>query len=268
MGRKEPSERKPSLSPTKLTTYLTCPLKYRWTYLDPRGRPFLRAKHYYSFGTTLHKVLERFHDSGDQGVQSVSDAVVAVEREWVSAGFATKEQEAQALAAGKEIVEKHVAEALSTPSEAKTLHLEWMVRADLGPFVLIGRIDRVDELSDGTLEIIDYKSGRTEVTEAEVAEDLALGCYQLLVRSRYPDRAVVASILALRTAQKATAALSPEELDGFREDLIGLGASLLSTDWTEVFPTLKPACTGCDFIRLCMEHPPFAEEWKEASAAD
>lgn len=262
MGRKEQAERKPSLSPTKLTTYLTCPLKYRWTYLDARGKFFLRAKHYYSFGTTLHKVLERFHDAGDQGVQSVSDAVVAVEREWVSAGFATKEQEAQALTAGKEIVEKHVAEALSAPTEAKTLHLEWMVRADLGPFVLIGRIDRIDELPDGTLEIIDYKSGRTEVTEQEVAEDLALGCYRLLVRSKYPDRPIVASILALRSAQKASASMAPEELDGFLRDLVALGTDLLATDWTEVFPALKPACHGCDFFKLCMEHPPFAEEWQ------
>ncbi|HCE00424.1 MAG TPA: hypothetical protein DER07_05235, partial [Armatimonadetes bacterium] len=79
--------RKPTLSPTKISTYLACPSKYRWTYVDERGRWYIRSKSYFSFGTTLHKVLQRFHDSRDAGVQTVGQALAAYEESWIEAGF-------------------------------------------------------------------------------------------------------------------------------------------------------------------------------------
>ena len=69
--------RKQTLSPSKITTYLACPVKFGWTYLDPRGKWYLKSKSYYSFGSTLHKVLERFHNAGDTGVTTVGDALQA-----------------------------------------------------------------------------------------------------------------------------------------------------------------------------------------------
>ena len=48
-------------------------------YVDDRGKWYLKAKSYYSFGTTLHRVLERFHDAdivvatrGMPGVQNLT----------------------------------------------------------------------------------------------------------------------------------------------------------------------------------------------------
>lgn len=263
MARGERRARKPTLSPTKITTYLACSLKYRWTYVDPRGKWYLRSKHYYSFGSMLHKVLERFHDSGDQGVQTASDAVTAVEKEWVSAGFETKEQELQALAAGKEIVERYVAASIAAPAEFTTLFLEKMLRADMGAFDLIGRIDRVDEHPDGTLEIVDYKSGRLEVTEEDVAGDIAMACYQLLMSRNFPGRPVIASILSLRTGVKATSSLSAEDLAEFEKDLVILGAEILGVDWTEQRPSLKPGCIGCDFVPLCRQDEDYREAYDE-----
>lgn len=264
--RQEAKPRKPTLSPTKITTYLACALKYRWTYIDWRGKRYLRAKHYYSFGATLHKVLERFHDAGDVTVQTASDAVVAVEKEWIAAGFESKEAETAALSAGKEMLERYVAQAIEAPSEAKTLFTEKMLRADLGPFVLIGRLDRVDEHPDGLLEVVDYKSGRSEVTPEEVASDIAMTCYQLLVRRNFPDRAVSASILAIRTGSKATVSLSESEIAEFEGDLLTLGQEILSAEWNELTPEVKPVCYGCDFVELCREHAEFEEAWRAALA--
>lgn len=249
---------KPTLSPSKITTYLACPVKYNLTYKDPRGRWFLRSKSYYSFGTTLHGVLQRFHDSGDMGVTTTHEAVAALEESWIEAGYTSQEEMMQAMDEGKAIVTEYLEALAREPVTARTLFVEKSMRLDLGDFVLIGRLDRVDEHEDGTLEIIDYKSGRQTVQAEEVKNDLAMACYQLMLREAYPGRPVCASILALRTNTRATAALSDAEAAEFRSDLVALGSEILNRDFVSLVPRVKTVCEGCDFVELCRKHPEYA----------
>jgi putative RecB family exonuclease len=251
--------RKPTLSPSKITTYLACPVKFRWTYVDDRGKWYLRSKSYYSFGSTLHRVLERFHDSGDAGVQTTDEVMAAYEESWIDAGYASAEEMAEAFGEGRQILERHVQEAMAKPREAKTIFVERQFRKDLGDFALIGRVDRVDEYPDGTIEIVDYKSGREGVTEEEVATDIAMASYQLLLKHKFPDRPVRARIIALRTGASAAAAMNDAELAQFERDLIRLGQEILGEDYPELTPVFKPICPRCDFLPLCRKHPEFQE---------
>jgi len=173
--------RKPSISPTKLSIYLACPVKFRWTYVDGRGRWYLKAKSYYSFGTTLHKVLERFYDDRDRGVQTTEEVISAYDESWIDAGYRSGEEMAEAYGEGREILERHVRTA-TIDRVAATKFVERQLKVDMGHFNLIGRLDRVDEYPDGSLEIVDYKTGRETVSTEDVAGDLAMSIYQLLLR--------------------------------------------------------------------------------------
>ena len=95
--------------------------------------------------------------------------------------------------------------------QCKTKFVERQLRYDMGDFNLIGRLDRVDEYPDGTLEIVDYKTGRETVSEEDVAGDLAMSIYQLLLHKKHPDRPIRARIEAVRTGISATAALNPAD---------------------------------------------------------
>lgn len=256
---------KPSVSPSKITTYLACPVRYRWTYVDDRGKWYLRAKGYYSFGTTLHKVLERFHNSDDAGVETTAEALAAYEENWIDAGFSSAEEMAESYHEGKEMLERHVEEFKKRQSAAKVLYVEKQLKLDFEIFDLSGRIDRVDEHEDGTLEIVDYKTGRDTVTEEDVATDIAMGCYQLLLSRTYPDRPVIATIHALRSGVSATSSMTPQELDQFEADVRLLGGEIITQEYYDLTPRLKRMCQFCDFLPLCRKHPEFAEEF-EASA--
>ena len=251
--------RKPTLSPTKITTYLACPVKFKWTYVDARGRWYLRSKSYYSFGTSLHRALERFHDSGDAGVQTTEEAVAALEESWIDAGYRSADEAAEALGEGREIVARYVEEQIRAERRAKTLFTERQMRWDLGEFALIGRLDRLDEHDDGTLEIVDYKSGRSEVDPEEVRNDIAMSCYGLLVRRKYPERPVVATIVAIRTGASGSASWTEEEMNVFEDDLKRLGNEILTEDYPELRPVYKPLCPHCDFLPLCRRDPEFEE---------
>lgn len=237
--------------------FLACPLKYRWTYLDSRGRWYLRAKSYYSFGTTLHKVLQRFHDEGDIGVVTTDQAMSAYEESWIDAGYSSPEAMREAFGEGKAILERHIELAQSTPTLTKSLYVEKMLRLNLGEFDLIGRVDRVDEHPDGSLEIVDYKSGRTSVQPEDVQSDLAMGCYQLLLKRLHPDRSIKATIIALRTGESATSTLTEGEIEDFQHDIQELGNRILATNWDETLPVRKALCEECDFLPLCMNSPEF-----------
>jgi len=249
--------RRPTLSPSKITTFLACPNKYLWTYVDSRGKWYLKAKSYYSFGTTLHKVLERFHDSGDAGVTTVGDALQAYEESWIDAGYASQEEMQEAFGEGREIILATLSDERVAERKAKVLAVEKLLKYNMGDFDLVGRIDRIDEHEDGTLEIIDYKSGRSTVTDSEVETDLAMAIYLLLITRTFPEKPLRATIHALRSNSTGSATLSRQEIDQLEQDILILGTQILSTSIEDVLPKVKPLCADCDFLALCKKNPDY-----------
>lgn len=253
------AERKPNLSPSRLSTYLACSSRYRWTYLDRRGRFYLRARSYFSFGTSLHRVLERFHDCEDHGVETVAQAIAALEESWIESGYSSQQEMSEALGEGVAIVEAYTRRQLERSDQAETVFVERRLTKEYDSFVLLGQVDRLDRHEDGRLEIVDYKSGRAEPTEEDVAVDLAMNVYQLLVREHYPGVPVTSTLMALRTLKSASATPSDSELAEFENDLVFVAGELLNREWEYVVPTYKPLCRCCEFLPLCRKYEDFSE---------
>lgn len=226
----------------------------------------MRARAGFSFGSTMHRVLERFYDPSDQEVKTVETSLIALDRHWIDAGYANEQESAQARVRGEQVIAAHVEAALAAADTRKTLAVEKMLRCPMGRFDLIGRIDRIDELADGTIEVIDYKSGWISVEPEDVAGSLAMGCYQILAAHHFPDRPILATIVALRTGEQASAALSSEERSELARDLTVLGEEILDRDFLEIEPSWIEACLDCDFRPLCRLHPPYAEEERVQTA--
>ena len=153
-------------------------------------------------------------------------------------------------------------EHLRKPSTSQTLLVEKLLRVEYERFVLVGRLDRVDERPDGSLEIVDYKSGRGAIAPQDVAADLAMNCYQLLLSKAYPARDIVTTIVALRTGASASASLNPTQLAEFETDLEKLGDQIVTDELFDRVPRLKPLCRTCDFLPLCRRHPDFDDDAK------
>jgi putative RecB family exonuclease len=257
---KKPAVRKFVISPTKLRVFNQCPAQYRLEYIERLGRFYHRARAGYSFGHTLHRALDAFHHAGGVGVVTADELSASLETLWVPGGYETAEQETAFRAEALRILgEYHAAEeqaaAQAAAAETPPAHLLWTektVRLALSPDVaLSGRIDRVDEHADGTLEIVDYKSGRDTVDTAEVAESLALSLYQLLVKRAMPDRRVFATLVALRTGASASAELTAEALAALEAECLETGEIIRNKDWESVQPIPNDHCPYCDFLPHC-----------------
>lgn len=219
----------------------------------------MRAKPYYSFGTSLHQALERFHDSSDLGVQTTDEAVKALEENWMTAGYSTPEEAAEAFAEGRVMLEGYVAAVSQQAEGVTTLFVEKDLQLDMGEWVLSGRIDRIDEREGGSIEIADYKTGGS--TPESPIFDIAMGCYALLVRALFPGRNLVTTIISVRSGERASAERNEIELLQFEKDLRVLAAEILHRDYPTIEPKPKPLCTNCDFLRVCATVPDFAEDY-------
>lgn len=251
--------RKPTLSPTRFSTYLACPVMYRWLYVDKRYQWFAKPKSYYSFGASLHQVLERFHDSNDLGVQTTGEALAALEENWMTSGYSSPEEAAEALAEGRVLVEGYVAEAVEVEQGTTTLFVEKDVLRDMGAWTLSGRIDRIAEREDGTIEIIDYKTG--SLPAESPAFDIAMGCYALLAQQMFPEKRLMTTIISLRSHERASVERTESDLKEFEADLRVLASEILNRDYPTIEPKPKPLCINCDFLRVCGTHQDFAEDF-------
>jgi putative RecB family exonuclease len=71
----------PPLSISRVTTYLGCPLKYRFQYEDQLPRPWRVAA--IAFGTSVHAAIEWFHrERMDGRSPSVEEALSVFEADW------------------------------------------------------------------------------------------------------------------------------------------------------------------------------------------
>ncbi len=245
--------RKPEFSPTRLRTFLSCPMMYRLDYVEKVGRFYHRARAGYTFGSTLHQALQTFHEEGGSAAVSAPELVAKMETVWQSQGYEDAAHEQAHKEEGARILETYHAASEARAEQTRPFLIEKMLKWDMGPFVLTGRIDRIDEhLSDGALEIVDYKSGRLGVTSEDVKGALAMSVYQLLAKRSNPDRRVYATIHALRGGVTASASFTDEEMRTLEEDLRGIGLLIMETDFEAVRPVPLPhVCPGCDFLPLC-----------------
>ncbi|MES2464285.1 MAG: PD-(D/E)XK nuclease family protein [Armatimonadota bacterium] len=254
--------RKFVISPTKLRIFNACEAKYRLEYIDKIGKFYHRSRAGFAFGNSLHRALDAFHNAGGAEAVPAEELTASLQELWVAKGYTGDEQEAEYRAEGVRILQEYhaaqqtaladAAEREEAPPLPKVLFTEKTLRIDLSPDVaLSGRIDRVDEHHDGALEIVDFKSGRETVSEEDVAGSLALQIYQLLLKRKYPDRRVFATLVALRTGSQASHELVEAEQEELAAECLETGEVIRNKDWENTLPMVNEHCPYCDFLPHC-----------------
>ncbi len=236
---------KPRFSPTRLRLYLFCPKAYHYTYV--RGLRWGAMTAATSFGGSLHRALQAFHEAGALTPPSVDDLLESFRGSWTAAGYDDPAEEMRHREAGEQILRQYFEAARVSGRE--TVLVERQVQWEYPAFWLTGKIDRLDRLSGGELEVIDYKSGRREVTEEEVRASLAMAVYQLIVARRYPETPVLATILCLPTGASATVRRADAELAEFEREIDQVAGRILAE--IDYAATPGPHCAHCAFERIC-----------------
>ncbi|MDE2291999.1 MAG: PD-(D/E)XK nuclease family protein [Elusimicrobia bacterium] len=157
------------VSYSQLRAYLDCPWLYRLRY-QQRWRSHPTAPS--ALGQTLHRALELFHAEGGGPVEHLLELY---EESWVNPPGLPAGEVLQLHERGAAVLRRYWAEESSSTARVEFVEREFF--APLGPHTVRGIVDRVDRRSDGSLEVIDYKTHLDVKGEADAAEDLQLRLY-------------------------------------------------------------------------------------------
>jgi RecB family exonuclease len=163
-------------TPTRLSTWLDCPRRYRMTYLDrpqpAKGPPWAHN----SVGASVHNALAGWWRL-PRRERTVIAAGDLLERGWLQDGFAGDAQSAAHRRRARAMVETYVG---GLDPAAEPLGIERTVATRTEVIAVSGRIDRLDERRDaGELVVVDYKTGRHLLTSDDARASLPLALYAL-----------------------------------------------------------------------------------------
>src|SRR5690348_16150686 len=126
-------------TPTRLSTWLDCPRRYRMAYLDrpapAKGAPWAHN----SFGASVHNALAGWWRLAVPR-RTVAAAGDLLERGWIDEGYADPAQSRQRRGKARDMVERYVG---ALDPRAEPLGVERTVGVHTARIVVSGRIDRL-----------------------------------------------------------------------------------------------------------------------------
>jgi DNA helicase II / ATP-dependent DNA helicase PcrA len=136
-----------------------------------------------SFGTAVHEVLNGVFSALRAGTRFNETEIEAqFAKSWRPEGFEHKEQEREWYAEGLVAVKGYLA---NIADDFVPDRLEQPVELTLPDGIkIIGKVDRIDRDADGTVRIIDYKTGRKTATHADIKKNLPIALYAAALAQR------------------------------------------------------------------------------------
>jgi len=243
-------------SPTKLNTWVDCPRRFRFAYVDrpspPKGPPWAHL----SYGTSAHNALRSWWDL-PVGTRTPAAAGELVREGWLTDGYRDEDQSTKWRERAAEQV-GHYASTLDATAEPVGVERTVGMRSEHLAFS--GRVDRIDDRGDH-LVVVDYKLGRSVPTDTDARSSMALALYAEATQRtmRRPCRRV-----ELHHVPSGTVAAWEHDDDGVarqlaRADAIGAEAQRATAagdneDSDADFPPAPgPLCGWCDFRAVCDE---------------
>jgi len=249
-----------SLSPSRASDFMACPLLYRFRTIDKLPEPFSPDA---VRGTVVHKVLEDLFDlpAGERTPERAADLLqpsweALLEVEPTIAEMFTGEEGPQIttwLESCRTALERYFTledPRLLEPAE-RELYVETVLDSKL---LLRGFVDRLDVAPGGEIRVVDYKTGRAPGEAFEAKALFQMKFYALVI---WRTRGVVPKLLQLiYLGNSEVLGYEPDELDllATERKVQALWEAIRRAketgDWR---PNKGPICGWCAHQAICPE---------------
>ena len=266
----------PALSYSSYRTYLECPLRWKFLYLDKRPET---PRGYFTFGRVVHSVLEalvrplvvptarrvgaaetqrtldewepRRAPAPGAGWMSAEELLACYEQSWSNEGYSSPEEEARYRTLGRDLLLRYydhlVRERPHPVAVEEHLETRW------NGIPVHGYVDRIDRTAAGGLEIVDYKTSR-DLSSEDVKDSDQLSLYQVLVEGNYVEPVERLTLVHLRSQTPLRARPRARGTLEHLHDRLGAVSDGIRADAFEPNPGRQ--CSRCDFQSICPEFRP------------
>ena len=248
-----------TLTPSKVTAFTNCPLAFRYSQIE--RRPELPSPHA-AKGTLVHAALEGLfwnHRPGERSIGAAEHELLAAWKDLADdPDFAELELDEAATTAFLDDARTLVANyfRLEDPDAVHTIGTELGVETMVGDMRLRGIIDRLDVAPDGSLIVVDYKTGRAPSERFERSSLGGVQTYALLCESVLGRAPSEVRLLYLRQPVAIVSTASEQTIRGQRKRTVAVWSAIERACRAEDFrPNTGPLCDYCSFRAEC---PAFA----------
>ena len=169
------------LSASAVDTYQRCGLQFK---LERDWRIAGKPAAAMQYGAAIHRVLKTYFDSIRLGRPKTDEELIELFRiDLASAKIQEAYQHELYENLGVRQLQEFLASARAIPA-SQVLHTEESFEIKIGETTVAGRIDRIDQRADGTVAIVDYKSGKARDQEA-ADESLQLSLYAIAAKEKW-----------------------------------------------------------------------------------
>jgi putative RecB family exonuclease len=226
----------------RFRVFAACRLRYRYQYVD-RLSPRLRPAD--TCGTLVHRVLCDFFSKVPEAERAPGRLLQMFADGWE--GLSPRYRRMDGVGALRETALRQLAAfARQHDLSARPFAVEAYIETEIAPgVILFGRVDRIDEEPDGSLHVIDYKTGGG-TDDCDVWQ---LRLYAIMVEQKAGRRVSRASFWRLDDGRISTLDLTAREKQLVLEQTLKLVTEMESL--SEYPATVGPDCAHCPYLHAC-----------------
>jgi DNA helicase II / ATP-dependent DNA helicase PcrA len=232
------------LSASAIETYETCPLQFRFEREWKLSRQLHAAVQY---GAAMHRVLRTYFDSVRLNRTKADDELLQLFRDDLgSSGIEDEYQRELYLQQGIAQLKDFLVACQSSP-KPNVIHTEEWFEVQIAGSTLAGRIDRMDRASDGSVKIIDYKTGKPRSQE-DADESLQLSIYAMAAQEKWGYRIGELGFHNLEGNVTIISKRTEFQLEQARERVTDAARNITDGNFQ---PNIGFHCNFCSFRGLC-----------------
>lgn len=232
------------LSASAIETYETCPLQFKFEREWKLARQVHAAMQY---GAAMHRVLHTLYDSARLGRTKTDEELIQLFRD--DPGMSAIQDNYQRdlyLKQGLDQLRDFLAGTRSVPPP-EVLHTEEWFDVEIDGTKVAGRIDRMDRRADGSVAIVDYKTGKARSQE-DADESLQLSIYAIAAHEKWGYRVGELVFHNLEGNVPVSSRRTDFQLTEARERVLAVARGIADGNFE---PNVDFHCTFCAFRGLC-----------------